>query len=134
MDSTGCVKANKILDFGKKSSDKNKMSGQHVKTATDDNFEAEVLGSSLPALVDFWAVWCGPCKALAPVIDDLANEFQGKINVFKLNVDENPETAARFGIRGIPTILLFKGGKVFQQSVGVVPRESLKEIILSALG
>ncbi|MBI2340018.1 MAG: thioredoxin [Deltaproteobacteria bacterium] len=110
------------------------MSGQHVKTATDDNFEAEVLGSSLPALVDFWAVWCGPCKALAPVIDDLANEFQGKINVFKLNVDENPETAARFGIRGIPTILLFKGGKVFQQSVGVVPRESLKEIILSALG
>src|SRR3990167_1354813 len=109
------------------------MAGQHVKTATDDNFESEVLNSPTPALVDFWAVWCGPCKALAPVIDDLANEFQGKVNVFKLNVDENPNTAARFGIRGIPTILLFKGGQVAQQSVGVTPRESLKGMINTLL-
>ncbi|MBI4411244.1 MAG: thioredoxin [Deltaproteobacteria bacterium] len=109
------------------------MAGNHVKTATDDNFESEVLNSPTPALVDFWAVWCGPCKALAPVIEDLANEFQGKVNVFKLNVDENPNIAARFGIRGIPTILLFKGGQVAQQSVGVVPRDSLKGMINALL-
>lgn len=110
------------------------MAGDAVKIATDDNFETEVLNSSTPALVDFWAVWCGPCKALAPVIDELATQYKGKFNVFKLNVDENPETAARFGIRGIPTILFFKGGSVAEQTVGVVPKADLERHIQKTLG
>lgn len=105
------------------------MTGEHVKEATDKNFEAEVLKSSTPTLVDFWAVWCGPCKALAPVIDELATEYQGKLGVYKLNVDDNPDTAAKFGVRGIPTILIFKGGEVVQQQVGVVAKEQLKGLI-----
>lgn len=109
------------------------MSNPYVKTATDQNFETEVLRSPLPSLIDFWAVWCGPCRALAPVIDELASDFEGKLNVFKLNVDENPETAAKYGIRGIPTILIFKGGEVAHQSVGVVPKDSLKGAINKVL-
>lgn len=109
------------------------MTNPHVKIATDQNFEAEVLKGALPALVDFWAVWCGPCRALAPVIAELANENAGKINVFKLNVDENPETAARYGIRGIPTLLFFKGGSQVHQSVGVVPKAELQKTVNKVL-
>lgn len=105
------------------------MAGSNVKNATDDNFETEVLKSATPALVDFWAVWCGPCRALAPIIDELATENAGKINVYKLNVDDSPNTAAQFGVRGIPTVMLFKGGKVVQQSVGVVPKTQLQQLI-----
>ena len=105
------------------------MASPHVKTATDQNFETDVLKSSLPVLVDFWAVWCGPCRALAPVIDEIASENAGKINVFKLNVDENPDTAGRFGIRGIPTVLFFKDGKVAKQSVGVLPKAEIQKIV-----
>ena len=101
------------------------MASANVKLATDDNFEAEVLKSPLPALVDFWAVWCGPCKALAPVIDEIATEYSGKVNVFKLNVDDNPETAGKYGIRGIPTVLLFKDGKVVDKQVGAAPKSVL---------
>lgn len=100
-----------------------------VKEATDSNFEAEVLNSSKPSLVDFWAVWCGPCRALAPVIDELSKENGEKINVFKLNVDENPEIAGKFGVRSIPTVLFFKDGKVADQSVGAVPKATLQGII-----
>lgn len=105
------------------------MAGNNVKTATDDNFQTEVLDSSTPALVDFWAVWCGPCRALAPIIDELATENTGKINVFKLNVDDNPNVAAQFGVRGIPTVIFFKDGKPVQQSVGVVPKTQLQSLI-----
>lgn len=109
------------------------MASSHVKTATDQNFEGEVLQCPLPSLIDFWAVWCGPCRALAPIIDELASDFSGKLNVLKLNVDENPETAAKYGIRGIPTVLLFKGGVVAHQSVGVVSKDSLRTAIQKIL-
>lgn len=110
------------------------MSSDAVKIATDANFEQEVIQSSTPALIDFWAVWCGPCRALAPVIDEVANENKGKINVFKLNVDENPDTAAKYGIRGIPTVLFFKNGQVAHQSVGVVPKAELQKMVDKLIG
>lgn len=110
------------------------MSSPNVKIATDQNFESEVLNSPTPALVDFWAEWCGPCKALAPVIDELANENNGKIKVFKLNVDDHPDTAAKYGVRGIPTLLFFKNGKVASQSVGVSPKANLQNIINQVIG
>jgi len=96
---------------------------------SDESFQKEVLQSEIPVLVDFWASWCGPCLALAPVIDEIANEYEGKIKICKLNVDENQKTAMEYGIKGIPTILFFKNGKVVDQSVGLVPKEQLKEII-----
>lgn len=105
------------------------MAGANVKLATDDNFETEILNSNVPSVVDFWAVWCGPCRALAPVIDELANDNVGKANVFKLNVDENPVTAGRFGVRGIPTVIVYKGGKVVAQQVGVVSKAVLQGLI-----
>ena len=105
------------------------MAGANVKTATDANFQAEVLDSSTPALIDFWAEWCGPCKALSPVIDELADENVGKLNVFKLNVDDNPEVAAKFGVRGIPTLLIIKNGEVAEQAVGVKPKADLQSMI-----
>lgn len=105
------------------------MAGANVRMATDENFENEVLKGSTPALVDFWAVWCGPCKALAPMIDEIANENSDKLRVFKLNVDDNPDTAAKYGIRGIPTILFFKDGKVAHQSVGVIPKTDLQKLV-----
>jgi thioredoxin 1 len=109
------------------------MANPHVKTATDANFVAEVLGSNLPALVDFWAEWCGPCRALAPLIDQIAEEQQGKLKVFKMNVDENPNTPAQYGVRGIPTLLLVKNGQVIDQLVGAVPRGSLDQFLQKVL-
>ncbi|EKD41796.1 MAG: hypothetical protein ACD_73C00521G0002 [uncultured bacterium] len=97
----------------------------NIKNATDSGFENDVIKSSLPCIVDFWATWCGPCRALTPIIEELANDFQGKVNVFKLDVDENPETAGRFGIRGVPTVLFFKEGKLVDQVVGVLPKADL---------
>ncbi len=110
------------------------MASEAVKTATDANFETEVLKSGTPAIVDFWAVWCGPCRALAPIVDELAGDFQGKVNVFKLNVDENPEVAGKYGIRGIPTILFFKGGQLITQTVGVSPKADLTKKMNELLG
>ncbi len=95
----------------------------------DGSFKEIVLDSEIPVLVDFWASWCGPCLALAPVIDDIAEEFGKTIKICKLNVDENQKTAMQYGIKGIPTVLFFKGGKVVDQSVGLVPKEHFKEII-----
>jgi thioredoxin 1 len=101
--------------------------------ATDANFEAEILKSDIPTMVDFWAPWCGPCHVIAPVIEELAKEYAGKVKVAKMNVDENPATAPRYGIRGIPTVILFKDGQVFDQIVGAVPRSKVEEMIKKAL-
>jgi len=94
---------------------------------SDSTFDQEVLRSEQPVLVDFWAVWCGPCKAIAPVVDSLATTYAGKLKVAKVNVDENAATPSRYGIRGIPTILFFKGGKIADQVVGYVPQSVLDE-------
>nr|2YJ7_A Chain A, LPBCA THIOREDOXIN [synthetic construct]2YJ7_B Chain B, LPBCA THIOREDOXIN [synthetic construct] len=100
-----------------------------VIEVTDENFEQEVLKSDKPVLVDFWAPWCGPCRMIAPIIEELAKEYEGKVKVVKVNVDENPNTAAQYGIRSIPTLLLFKNGQVVDRLVGAQPKEALKERI-----
>jgi len=96
---------------------------------TDSNFEAEVLQCDLPVLVDFWAPWCGPCRALGPVIEELAGEYAGQVKIAKMNVDENPNTPSKYGIRAIPTLILFKGGEVLDQVTGAVSKSSIKEMI-----
>ena len=101
--------------------------------ATDGNFESEILKSDIPVMVDFWAPWCGPCHVIAPVIEELAAEYAGKVKVAKMNVDDNPATPSQYGIRGIPTVILFKDGKVFDQIVGAVPKSKVEEMIKKAL-
>ena len=101
---------------------------------SDKNFAVEVLQSNLPVLVDFWATWCGPCKSIAPVVDELSKEYAGRVKITKLNVDENPATPSQYSVRGIPTLILFKGGKVLEQIVGAVPKTRLVAMLDKALG
>ena len=107
--------------------------GVGVMEVSDTTFEQEVLQSELPVLVDFWAVWCGPCRAIAPMVDSLAEAYSGKLKVTKINVDQNAATPSRYGIRGIPTLLLFKGGKVADQIVGYVPQDVIEEKVQKLL-
>ena len=105
------------------------MAAENVQTFTDSNFETSVLKAGGPVLVDFWAEWCGPCKRLAPTIDQLASDYAGKVTIGKLNVDDNPNTAFKFQIRGIPAVLLFKDGQVVGQVVGLAPKEDFQRVI-----
>jgi thioredoxin 1 len=100
-----------------------------VANVTDDSFDTEVIKADLPVLVDFWAPWCGPCKAVAPVVDDLSKEYEGRLKVVKLNTDENPKTAQAYTIRGIPSLYLFKKGQVVETVVGAVPKSTLANAI-----
>jgi len=102
-------------------------------TVNDENFDDEVLRSDIPVLVDFWAEWCGPCKVVGPTIEALASDYQGKVKVAKLNVDDNPEAAGRFGVRSIPTMIVFKDGEAQQAAVGVKPKGQLAELIEKVL-
>ena len=106
---------------------------EHIHYVTDANFEAEVLQSATPVLVDYWAEWCGPCKMIAPNLDDVSKEYAGKLKVAKLNIDDNQETPAKFGIRGIPTLILFKGGKMVDQLVGNQPKEVIEQLLAKSL-
>ncbi|MEI6651204.1 MAG: thioredoxin [Chlorobiaceae bacterium] len=109
------------------------MSGKYF-VATDTNFQAEILDSGKVALVDFWAAWCGPCLALAPVIDQLASDYDGKAVIAKVNVDDNPNTAAKYGIRSIPSLLIFKNGEVVDQMLGALPKNKIAEKLDAYLG
>lgn len=108
------------------------MSGQIVH-ATDQNFDDEVIKAGEPVLVDYWADWCGPCKMIAPILDEVASEYSGKLKVVKLNIDENPETPPKYGIRGIPTLMLFKNGGVEATKVGALSKSQLTAFIDSNL-
>ena len=105
------------------------MSDDKVIHLNDATFEADVLQSELPCLVDFWAPWCGPCKAIGPVISELATQFDGKVKIAKMNVDESPATPGKYGIRAIPTLIMFKGGKVVEQVTGAVGKAQLVAMI-----
>lgn len=109
------------------------MSSQLLGVATDDNFEGEVLKSDKPVLIDFWAPWCGPCKAIGPVVEDLAEKFKDSVKIMKLNVDENQKTAVNYGVRSIPTLILFKEGKVLDTLIGLVPKERLEDFVKKSL-
>ena len=105
------------------------MAGDNTLVFTDAAFDQDVLKSEKPVLVDFWAPWCGPCRAMSPTVDAIASEYAGKVKVGKMNTDENPSTPMRYGIRGIPTLLLFKGGQVVEQKVGAMPKPELVKML-----
>ena len=109
------------------------MASELIKHISDSSFEADVLKSSQPVLVDYWAEWCGPCKMIAPILDDIAGEYQDRLKIAKLNIDENPHTPPKYGIRGIPTLILFKNGTVEAQKVGALSKSQLSAFLDSNL-
>jgi thioredoxin 1 len=109
------------------------MASNDVVTLQDSTFEAEVLKSEVPVLVDFWAVWCGPCKAIAPAVDEIAHEYKGRLKVGKLDIDGNQGIPQKFGVRSIPTLLIFKGGRVVDTIIGAVPKSKLLDSVKRAL-
>jgi thioredoxin 1 len=109
------------------------MASANIKHVSDSNFEGEVLKSPTPVLVDFWAPWCGPCKAIAPLLDELADDYAGRLKIVKINVDDNPDTPARYGVRGIPNLLIIKEGQVKDQIVGMVPKGHFVKAVDQAL-
>ncbi|MCW8809451.1 MAG: thioredoxin [Ignavibacteriaceae bacterium] len=100
---------------------------------TDDNFETEVINSDKPVLIDFWAVWCGPCKLIAPIVEELSTEYDGKVKIGKLDVDSNQQTSIKFGVRSIPTLLLFKDGKLKETIIGAVPKKNIVDKLNSVI-
>ncbi len=127
---SGMLRQRKPSNELKKESEMAETGLLHVN---DKNFADEVLHADLPVLVDFWATWCGPCRSISPIIEELAKEFAGRVKVTKLNVDESPATPSQYGVRGIPTIILFKSGKILDQIVGAVPKARLITMIEKAL-
>ncbi|OQC41407.1 MAG: Thioredoxin-1 [Deltaproteobacteria bacterium ADurb.Bin058] len=115
---------------------KSRSSGQQkslVKNVSDASFDAEVLGSDLPVLVDFWAPWCGPCKMVGPIVEELAKEYEGRLKVVKINTQDNPGVPGQMGVRSIPTLIIFKGSEVADHRVGAAPKESLRQMIEGVL-
>ena len=109
------------------------MASDKVVHVTDATFDQEVIKSSTPVLVDFWAPWCGPCRAIGPMVDELAGEYDGRLKVVKINVDDNPQVPARYGVRGIPNLLILKGGEVKEQILGAVPKQQLVKAVDNAI-
>lgn len=104
-----------------------------VNHITDDSFEQVVVNADVPVVVDYWAEWCAPCRQIAPALEEIAAEMEGRVNIAKMNVDENPQTPSKFGVRGIPTLMLFKGGEVASTKIGALPKGKIKEWIASAI-
>ncbi|MCA1961344.1 MAG: thioredoxin [Desulfomonile sp.] len=102
---------------------------KNLEIVGDQDFDEKILNSTIPALVDFWAAWCGPCRTVGPIVEELADEYAGKVKIAKLNVEDNRETPTRYGVRGIPTLMLFKNGQMVDQIVGAVPKGRIKELI-----
>src|SRR5262245_32022262 len=116
-------------DASDHSESRGQMASEHIQTFTDGNFDSDVLKAAQPVLVDFWAEWCGPCRAMEPSIHALAGDYVGKVSVGKLNVDDNPSITMRYMVRGIPTVMLFKGGQIVDQVVGLVDKGALKQML-----
>jgi thioredoxin 1 len=106
---------------------------EHILPVSDAEFETQVLHAAVPVLIDFWAEWCGPCKMLAPVLEGVAEEYQGKVKIVKMNVDQNPDTPAKFGVRGIPTLILFKNGEAVATKVGALSKSQLTSFLDTSL-
>ena len=109
------------------------MASDAIIEISDSNFESEVVNSDLPVLIDFWAPWCGPCRAIAPLVEEISSSYAGKIKVGKMNVDENQSTTMKFGIRSIPTLIMFKGGEAVDQIIGAVPKSEIERVVEKSL-